>query len=270
MNILILGCGEIGARAGDLLTAAGHTVLGVRRRPHPQSTATFTVVSGDISDPTLHVALASALPRVDAVLLSANPGVRRGGDNGLVQAAQAVTAHHPAARLVYTGTTSVYADAAGGGVDEDGAVDRGDPSTAALLAIEETVLAQADSLVLRATALVGPTRTHARGRVAAAAAAGEACVVKGDVERPFSWLHEDDLAELCVLALEGGLGRGVLNAAAPGRMTVRGYYELQARLAGVTATLVGDGAPTPARWIDTGRLQRLVPGRSWRGCDAVE
>jgi hypothetical protein len=75
---------------------------------------------------------------------------------------------------------------------------------------------------------------------------------------------------LCVLALEGGLGRGVLNAAAPRRMTVRGYYELQARLAGVTVDLVGDGAPAPARWIDGGRLRRLLSGRVWRACDAAD
>lgn len=263
MNVLILGCGVIGGLTGRRLADAGHQVIGVRRSARPDQSLGFPIVTGDIADAALYTAIASAMPRVDAVLLAANPGVRRGQDNGLADAARLVGWKLGETRLVYTGTTSVYADAGGAGVDEAGALDD-TPEGRALRAIEAAVLEHPGALVLRATALVGPTRSFARERVKAAAAAGKPCVVKGDLERPFSYLHEEDLAELCVLALDGGLGAGVLNAAAPERLTVRGYYEALARQVGVEVALVSDGMDAPSRWIDARRLHALCPGRGWR------
>jgi nucleoside-diphosphate-sugar epimerase len=130
------------------------------------------------------------------------------------------------------------------------------------------VLAVPASLVLRATALVGPTRISASERLKQACREGRPCVVKGDLERPFSYLHEEDLAELCVEALGGSFASGVLNAAAPERLTVRGYYQELARRAGIPAVLVSDGTAAPSRWIDARRLHALCPGRSWRPVSA--
>lgn len=263
MNVLILGCGVIGGMAGHLLTEAGHQVIGVRRSARPDQSLGFPIVTGDIADAALYTAIVSAMPRVDAVLLAANPGVRSGQDNGLEDAARLVCWKLGETRLVYTGTTSVYADAGGAGVDEDGAIDRG-PEAQRLLAIERAVLEQPGALILRATALTGPTRTFARERVRVAATEGKPCVVKGDLDRPFSYLHEADLAELCVAAMSGGCGDGVLNAASPERLTVRGYYEALARQAGVSCVFEADGTAVPSRWIDARRLHELCPGRHWR------
>jgi nucleoside-diphosphate-sugar epimerase len=263
MNIVILGCGVIGGLTGRLLVDAGHQVIGVRRSARPDQSLGFPVVTGDISDPALYVSLRSAMTRVDAVLLAANPGVRRGQDNGLETAANLVQWNLEGARLVYTGTTSVYGDAQGGGVDENGPIDPG-AEAQQLVAIERAVLAIPGSLILRATALVGPTRTFARDRVKAAAAENKPCVVKGNLDRPFSYLHEQDLAELCVAALSGSFGVGVLNAAAPERITVRGYYEALARQCGAFIQLESDGGAAPSRWIDAQRLHFHVAGREWR------
>lgn len=263
MNVLILGCGVVGGLVGRLLTDAGHQVIGVRRSARPDQSLGFPVVTGDITDPALYVSMLAAMTRIDAVLLAANPGVRRGQDNGLATAANLVQWNLEGTRLVYTGTTSVYGDAQGGGVDENGPLDAG-AEAQLLLAIERAVLAVPGSLILRATALVGPTRTFARERVKTAAKEGKPCVVKGDLDRPFSYLHEQDLAELCVEALGGAFGAGILNAAAPERLTVRGYYEALARQLGVTCALVSDGASVPSRWIDARRLQALCAQRGWR------
>lgn len=264
MNVVILGCGVIGGFTGRLLVEAGHQVIGVRRSARPDQSLGFPVVTGDISDSALYVSLTSAMARIDAVLLAANPGVRRGQDNGLETAAQLVQWNLEGTRLVYTGTTSVYGDAGGAGVDENGPLDPA-PEAQRLLAIERAVLAVPGSLILRATALVGPTRTFARERLKAAAKEGKPCVVKGDLDRPFSYLHEQDLAELCVEALGGAFGTGVLNAASPERLTVRGYYEVLARHAGIDARLESDGTTAPYRWIDARKLNALCPGRVWRG-----
>lgn len=263
MNVIILGCGVIGGLAGRLLTDGGHQVIGVRRSARPDQSLGFPVVTGDITDPALYVSMLAAMTRIDAVLLAANPGVRRGQDNGLATAANLVQWNLDGTRLVYTGTTSVYGDAKGAGVDEDGPLDPGTEAQQ-LLAIERAVLAVPGSLILRATALVGPTRTFALGRVKAAAKEGKPCVVKGELDRPFSYLHEQDLAELCVEALGGAFGSGVLNAAAPEWITVRGYYDALARQAGVLANLESDNTTVPSRWIDASKLHAQCTRRVWR------
>ena len=256
--IIILGCGVVGVLAGDELVSHGADVLGVRRTPDPTVFTRFPIMAGDLGDPALYAALDDD---VEAVLIAANPGLRRGRDNGLAQGVGLAAQRWPRARLVYTGSTAVYADAGGGGAAEDAALDLADPAVAGLVAIERALLAHDDALVLRAPALVGPTRTHALDRLRR----GERSV-RGDPDRPFSYLHEADLAELAVAALAGAFARGVLNAAAPERLTVRGYYRLLAQRAGIDADIVSDGSVVPARWIDAGRLRAHCPGRRWRTC----
>ncbi|MBA2479834.1 MAG: NAD-dependent epimerase/dehydratase family protein [Planctomycetes bacterium] len=254
MNILILGFGTVGTLTAAILRERGHRVVGVRRSPGAHGAD--RVIMGDLAAPELYADIASE--RFDAVLLAANPGIRRGRDNRLAAGAALVNRHLPHVRLIYTGTTAVYADAGGSDVQEDGPVDLGDPATVALLAIERAVIAHGDALVLRCPALVGPTRSHARERLER----GETSV-RGSLERPFSFLHEQDCAELCADALVGAFGSGMLNAASPRRLSVRDYYGIIGADIGGTG-VVGDGAPAPARWIDAGRLHAMCPTRIWR------
>jgi nucleoside-diphosphate-sugar epimerase len=269
LNVLILGCGVVGSAAGEALAALGHQPLGVRRRPLAHGRAGFTVISGDASDPALFTALAAAMPRIDAVLLTATPGVRRGRDHGVAAAAGLVRRFHPGARLVYSGSSAVYADAGGAGADERSPLRHDDPACAALLAIEQAVLEQPRALVLRVPALVGPSRVHARARLREAARLHQRLTISGDPARPFSFLHESDLAELCVQAALGGLGGGLLNAASPQRLTVAGYYQELALSMGLEVGLDGDGSAQPSRWIDAAALHALLGARRWRGPTAV-
>jgi len=100
MDALTL-CGVIGTMVGELRAARGDRVLGARRTAVAGS---FAIVAGDIADPLWWDGLAQRAPAhgvrwpVDAVLLCANPGVRRGRDNGLARAAALVTRHLPTAR----------------------------------------------------------------------------------------------------------------------------------------------------------------------------
>ncbi|MBA3710189.1 MAG: hypothetical protein H0W83_15365, partial [Planctomycetes bacterium] len=136
MNVLILGCGTIGGMVAAILGARGHRCVGVRRTAAPPVEGVSTMV-GDLADPALYRRLDTSF---DAVLISANPGFRRGRDNGLAAGALLVGAQLPRARLVYSGTTAVYADAGGADVDESGAL-ADDPAVAGLLAIERAVCA---------------------------------------------------------------------------------------------------------------------------------
>lgn len=256
MTVLILGCGAVGTLAARRLLARGRAVVGVRRHPPPGDHG-FPLLAADASDP----ALWARLPPPAAVLLTASPGLRRGRDHRLEAAARLVP---EGVRLVYSGTTAVYADAGGAAVDEDGALAA---DAGPLLAIERAVLAHPDALVLRCPALVGPARTRIAERARAAAAAGVPLTVPGDPDRPFSVLHEADLAELLVEAVDGCLraARGVLNAAHPRPTTARAHYEAAAARAGVAVAIVGDGQPRPARRIAARRLAALLPpGWRWR------
>ena len=252
-TVVILGCGSVGCAAGRLLAGRGWQVIGIRRQPADD--AGFTMVAGDAADATLW----SRLSRPDAVLLTATPGVRRGGDNRLDRAAQALPA---GVRVAYSGTTAVYGDAGGALVDEDGPPA---PGAGPLLAVEAAVLAHHDSLILRCPALVGSSRQRVQERARAAAAAGTALTVPGDPDRPFSILHEDDLAWLLAEAVDGALRtqRGVFNAAHPQAPSVRSYYVEQARRAGVSVEVASDGSDKPSRTIDARRLHALVPQRRW-------
>jgi nucleoside-diphosphate-sugar epimerase len=259
--VLILGHGTIGSLVARRLTAHGVRHLGVRRS---QPTALGGWIQGDFSqdstwDAIERAAASQGMPwPLQAVLLCANPGLRRGRDNRLLAGVELVRVKAPDTRLVYTGTTAVYANAAGGAVDEGGSTAGADAAQRGLLAIEEAVLELPAGLVLRAPALVGPSRTHALERLRSGAG-----MVAGDLQRPFSYLHEEDLADICVDALLGGLGTGILNAASPKRIRLADYYQDLARRAGVPMP-VGDDQPMASRWIDASRLWSHYPARRWR------
>ena len=254
---LILGCGVVGALVGNRLVDRGWTVVGSRRRPWARE-------SGDPC-PAFPVLAGSVLPvgPADAILVAANPGIRRGRDNGVAALVTAARHRWPTTRLVLVSTTSLYGDAEGAGVTEDGPLGQ-DPESQALRAIERAVEGHVDALVLRATALVGPTRTFARTRARAARLAGTPLTIKGDPDRPFSYLHDDDLADLAADALGGDLGTGILNAACPHRLTVRAYYQQAAE---GPLDVLGDGTDQPRRWIDAGRLWAQRPAYPWRVLD---
>jgi nucleoside-diphosphate-sugar epimerase len=167
----------------------------------------------------------------------------------------------PDAPLIWTGTTAVYADAGGAAVDESGAL-LDDPASRGLFAIETAVRRHPRGLVLRAPALVGPARTDLRRRLAAA---GPRMEVRGDPGRPFSVLHDRDLAAICLRALTDGWPAGLLNAASPEAMSLRDYYRLQAAAAGVPMPDLVPTGDAPRRAIDARRLHARLPGFRFRG-----
>lgn len=121
-RILIAGCGDVGTTLGLTLSATGHDVWGLRRHP-ADLPPPVQPLAADLTDPTTLTALPANL---DAVVYSAAAagfseahyqaayveGVRN-LLNALRQAGQ-----HPK-RLLFTSSTSVYAQHQGEWVDED-------------------------------------------------------------------------------------------------------------------------------------------------------
>ena len=121
-RILIAGCGDVGTTLGLTLSATGHDVWGLKRHP-ADLPPPVQPLAADLTDPTTLTALPANL---DAVVYSAAAagfseahyqaayveGVRN-LLNALRQAGQ-----HPK-RLLFTSSTSVYAQHQGEWVDED-------------------------------------------------------------------------------------------------------------------------------------------------------
>jgi nucleoside-diphosphate-sugar epimerase len=258
-GVLIVGCGDLGMRVRRRLQARGVPVTGVRRHPE----AGDGLVAGDAADPAWWDTLAGGPWR--AGLLCASPGLRRGRDNGIEEAARLLVERLAGARVVYSGSTAVYADAGGATVDEDGALGV-DPAVVGLLGIERAVLAAPDALVLRFPAIVGPGRERVRERLLAGKFS-----VAGALGRPFSYIHQEDAAELCVAAVLGEGGSGVVNAASDDAITVRDYYAAHAKAVGVDpGRLVEEPGAAPSRRIGCDRLAERWPGRIWRHFSAPD
>jgi len=247
-GVLILGCGQVGAVAGDRLHRAGARVLGLRRRRAGPATA-FPLCIGDAADAALHDALRRRYDDFATILITANPGFRGGGDNRVADAVLVAAARWPRARLVLCSSTAVYADAGGRFVDEDGALAR-DARACALLAIEAAAM-RAGAVILRAGALGGLRRARRSRRQRA----GGVLLVRGSSLRRLSWVHESDLAELLCRAAAGRLGDGIFNACAPLHPSIASFHRRWAVALGHRISVLGDERFQPDRLVRSSRAE---------------
>ena len=121
-RILIAGCGDVGATLGLALNAAGHAVWGLKRHPADLPSG-IEPLAADLTDPATLNALP---PDLDAVVYSAAAAgfsevayeaANVSGVRNLL-AALKQAGQHPQ-RLLFTSSTSVYAQHQGEWVDED-------------------------------------------------------------------------------------------------------------------------------------------------------
>ncbi|HRD48731.1 MAG: SDR family oxidoreductase [Candidatus Competibacter sp.] len=121
-RILIAGCGDVGATLGQSLSGAGHEIWGLKRRPADLPPG-IRPLAADLTDPATLTTLPSALDFVvysaaatgfsaDAYQAAYVTGVRN-LLNALADAGQQPR------RLLFTSSTSVYAQHQGEWVDED-------------------------------------------------------------------------------------------------------------------------------------------------------
>jgi nucleoside-diphosphate-sugar epimerase len=121
-RILIAGCGDVGTALGRNLSAAGHEVWGLKRRP-TDLPAGIQPLAADLTDPATLTVLPAAL---DYVVYSA---AAAGFGEEAYQAAYVAGVRHlldalrragqQPKRLLFTSSTSVYAQNQGEWVDED-------------------------------------------------------------------------------------------------------------------------------------------------------
>lgn len=158
--ILVAGSGYVGALLAGELAAASKPIVALSRTAG-QTDAGVPVLACDISDPAAVTSLEKKLPATpDTVIHCASSG--RGGADAYravyLQGAKNLATAFPDARLLFTSSTSVYAQTDGSWVDEDS------PSTPTretgqILLETERFITGKGGTVLRLGGIYGPGRS---------------------------------------------------------------------------------------------------------------
>ena len=163
-NILIAGSGYIGTALGSLLAGEGHTVWGLRRSTGqlPDSIQPF---SADLTDRASLEDLPASLDFVAYTAAaddSSDEAYRSAYVVGLTNLLDALQAQgHQPARILFTSSTSVYAQSSGEWVDETSPVEPANHTGKRMLEAEEILRASGfASTILRLGGIYGSSRTR--------------------------------------------------------------------------------------------------------------
>lgn len=209
MRILIAGCGYVGERLADRLHAQGHTVVGLTHSP--ASTARLAeikpwqVLACDISQE----ASVAALPGDMEVVVHCASSNRGGAEvyrQVYEQGMKHLAGHYPQARLVFTSSTSVYAQINGEVVDEDSLAEP-DRETGRILRHTESFVVARGGTVARLAGIYGAGRSFVLKNLLEGKA-----VIEGNegAGRALNQIHREDAASALQFLIEGGHA-GVFN-----------------------------------------------------------
>lgn len=168
MNVLIAGCGYVGAALAAELSAAGHRVWGLRRDPRALPAGVLGVAA-DLTSPASLDGLDEA---IDHVVYAASPSARTEAaydavyGRGLENLLHVLEGRATLSRVVLTSSTAVYAQDDGGFVDEDSVTAPASFSGRALLRAEAMLRGHSfEGVALRLAGIYGPGRTWLVRRV---------------------------------------------------------------------------------------------------------
>ncbi|UWE07603.1 NAD-dependent epimerase/dehydratase family protein [Actinacidiphila bryophytorum] len=265
MRVVVAGAtGVVGRQVVPLLTAAGHEVVALSRKPGPQLAAGVRAVSVDALDQAaLAASVRDAQPDAVVHLLTAIPARidprRMERDFALTNRLRtesartlAAAAGDAGARFLAQGLAYAY-DPAPGAADEDAPFWNRPPkqwaTTLEALRTLERITAEAGGLVLRFGHLYGPGTAFGRGGSSLAQISARKMPVVGDGSGTFSFTHTRDAASAVVAALGHPQVSGALNIVDDEPALLRDW------LPGVAALL---GAPAPQK-VPTA-MARLAAG----------
>ena len=217
-RILIAGCGYVGEAAADFFAARGWTVEGwtaSARSAERLSGKPYPVRAVDITDATAVSAVSSEF---DVIIQCASSGgggaeeyrkVYLDGARSLVRAFEKAT-------LVFTSSTSVYAQKDGATVDESSRAEPPHEKGRILRETEKLVL-ERNGIVLRIGGIYGPGRSFLLQKFLS----GEAVIDEKD-QRLINQVHRDDIvAALFLLAEKRTEARGQIYNAVDDEPTSR-------------------------------------------------
>ena len=209
-RILIAGCGYVGQATADLFHAAGWVVEGWTHSAESAaklSAKPYPVYAADITDPSR---IATHPGEFDAIIHCASS---RGGDADgyrqiYLKGARNLLDRFGGSRILFTSSTSVYAQRDGSWVTEESESKPGRETGRILLETEELVLGHG-GIVARLAGIYGPRRSALLSKFLA----GEA-IVDRENDRFVNQVHRDDIAAALFLLLNRpSLSREIYNVA---------------------------------------------------------
>jgi nucleoside-diphosphate-sugar epimerase len=217
MRILIIGCGYVGLRLGQLLAQSGHSVFGLRRNAQADSElrdSSITPIHGDITDPSTLTELQGSFDVVVNLVSSSKGGAeeyRQVYLEGTRHIIRWLTTSQPRAYL-YTSSTSVYAQADGSWVTEVSSAHPDSATSQILLETERELLTAHRSsgfpaIILRASGIYGPGRGHLFKQFVR----GEA-TLREDGSHWINMIHVEDLAAAIAHLIDHGQPGEIYNA----------------------------------------------------------
>ena len=243
MIILIAGCGFVGERLADLMHEAGHSVIGLTHSPESAARLAegkpWRVQNCDISEETAVQALAQP---VDVVVHCASSN--RGGadvyravyERGMTNLANTF----PQATLVFTSSTSVYAQNDGSTVTEDSPAIP-DRETGRILRSTEDFVVARGGIVARLAGIYGPGRSFVLKNLLESKSAIEGYEGSG---RAINQIHREDAAAALKHLIENKC-RGTFNVVDDAPCTQRECFEWLAPL--FSLPLPPEAPPNPDR-----------------------
>jgi nucleoside-diphosphate-sugar epimerase len=213
--VLIVGCGYIGRRVARRLQAGGHAVTGLVRSAGSARELAAAGVDALVRD------LDRDIPPLDAAFrvvyyFAPPPGVG-GTDTRMTRVLDALAAPR---RIVYISTSAVYGDCDGAWIDEDHPLRPTTARGARRLDAERQLRAWAQGhgvewVILRVPGIYGP------GKLPLARLRQGLPVLREDQAPYTNRIHGDDLAAICVAAMQSDRGDSIYNVSDghPGNMT---------------------------------------------------
>jgi nucleoside-diphosphate-sugar epimerase len=232
LEVLIIGCGDVGVRTARLVQTAGGRVAGLARnaasaeRLHAYG---ITPISGDLDEP----GSLAGLPAAGRLLFYMAPPPGGGSlDPRMRHFCAALETAVPPAKVVYLSTSGVYGDCGGAWVTEATPVNPQTSRARRRLDAETVLCDWADRrrvplVILRVTGIYGP------GRLPLARLREGHPVLRAEEAPPTNRIHADDLATVCLAAAEKGEAGEIFNVSdgCPGTMTQ--YFNAAADLLGL-------------------------------------
>lgn len=219
-RVLIAGCGFLGLATARLFHSRGWEVIGLTHSAESAANLAgepFTVLRADLTSPDSLSAL--RLPPFDVVVHCASSG--RGGADRYravyLEGARNLLAAFAPALLLFTSSTSVYAQNDRSEVTESSPAEPARETGRILRETEDLVLA-AGGCVARLAGIYGPGRSVLLQRFFS----GEA-VIEGDGSRWVNQIHRDDAAA-ALIRLAEARARGIYNVADDHPLTHREVY----------------------------------------------
>jgi nucleoside-diphosphate-sugar epimerase len=229
--VVIIGCGDVGLRAARLLMGSGRPVLAVVRRAERAAELAregIPVHRADLDDP----GQVAGLPLAGATVIYLAQPPQPGVTDPRMAHFLAACANQPPERIVYVSTTGVYGDQRGGEVTEDTPTqpqtDRARRRMDAEMQLR-AFMAEHDTtvVILRVPGIYGP------GRLPLERIRAGTPVICAEEAPPGNRIHADDLAQLCVAALDRAHPGDVFNVGDAEHASMTAFIYTVADLAGL-------------------------------------